>query len=198
MKNLNLFLKFELIIFFFLICTNAYSAPIPYLNQISLLDETDQVYEILVINNKIKKVLKDSDKFHDVNEVFGSKILKVDYNFINSRIINHINRAISFLNKYFLKINNKLKGQTSYQFRAFSYDFEENINTLTRIVNNVNVLMSNWMNYSIILYSIIPKCFEELYFQEDIMLQSLNIDHAFFYTLKKNRCVFFEPIMYSL
>ncbi len=197
-RILNLFRKLGLIIFLFLITTNIYSASIPYINQVPLLDSTDQVYEVWVVNNNIRKVLKDSEKFHDLNEIYGYKILKVDFNFVNSRIVSHLNRTILFLNSYLKKINDKLQGQTDYKFGDSIFSLRKNIHTLTRIVDNINSLITNWMEHSSILYFTIPRCFEELYFQEDILLNCLDIDHASFYTLKQKGCVFFERLKYAL
>ena len=198
MRILNLFRKLKLIILLFLINTNIYSASIPYINQVPLLDSTDQVYEVCIVNNNIRKVLKDSEEFHYLDEIYGYKILKVDFNFVNSRVISHLNRTILFLNSYLKKINDKLQGQTNYKFGDSIFSLRKNIHILTRIVANINSLMTNWMEHSSILYFIIPRCFEELYFQEDILLDCLNIDHVSFYKLKQKGCVFFERLKYAL
>ncbi len=197
-KILSLFRKLELIIFSLLACSNASASPIPYINQIPLLECVDQKYEIWIQGNEIRNIINNPKMLHKCDETYRLKVLNVDFNFMNTYLISFINRAISFLNKYLVIINDKLNGKTCWYYRGIVFDFEDNVNTLNRVINSINSLILNWLEHPNVFRSIIPRLFEEVYYHEDIILEDLKVNHVSFYKLKRNGCLFFQRLKYPL
>jgi len=203
MKILSFVRKWLLINILFLnysfVCSCS-AALIPSINSVPLVDDNlDSSYVLCMEDRKIMSVKEKSNTFYTPNEISKYRVIEVSPSIINNRLINHINNAVNLLNSLTTKINDRLHGNTQFfkfdinKMQYVKVNIEKNIELLNQKILTLNLLILNWNKVPYMLH----KYFESIYYMEDSILNSLNIDsHVSYYELKLTKCIFFDPLVY--